>query len=310
MPSYTRPRFGAIALGLACGLGAAAILIEDVRHSHEFSVDHLLSLLVLAATIGAGHIGMAELRSARILRALSLAVLFVLGTAWCVKSTASRIAEVKSHKVSAAQSHAVPRRETERELATARLAVQDAKARADKACKSDANGEQCRIWTRREKAYQSQVNEIIRDMGTLPPDKTGRDGTRYAAELASLVYGVTAGRAETVLGLLDPLIGAVLLEFGTIAFLGIGLTHRRSLPVLPGPTPSRVVPVQSRPVPAYPVASRPPLAALPKRSDPDAEAAWVRDFAGSHGRKPTIAEVQAAFPHLARSTAHRRIQAA
>jgi hypothetical protein len=43
------------------------------------------------------------------------------------------------------------------------------------------------VWGRRQTAYQSQVNEIIRGMGELAPDRTGREGTRYTAQLAALL---------------------------------------------------------------------------------------------------------------------------
>jgi len=298
MQSYTGPHRGAIALGIACALGAAAILVEDVRHSHEFSVDHLMSLLVLTATIGAGHMGMEELRSRRLIRAVALGILFGLGTVWCVKSTSARIAEVRASKAAFATSQAAPRRETERELATAREAVQDARTRADKACKADPNGEQCRVWGRRQQAYQSQVNEIIRGMGELAPDRTGREGTRYTAQLAALLTGGTVEDMEARLGIIDPALAAVLLEFGTIAFFGIGLSRSSRVPAAP------------EAVPALPAPSQPPLAVIPARIDAGRETAWVREFKASKGRRPTIAETQLAFPHLARSTAHRRIQAA
>lgn len=293
MHPYIKPRWGAIALGSLCALGAAAILVEDVRHTGQITVDHLLAVLVLVATIGAGHMAVEEARGRHWLRAFVLAVLFLTGTTYCIRSTASRIAETRIAKGAVAVSQNAPRRETERELDTARLAVQDAKARADKACRADPNGELCRVWDRRQKAYQSQVAEIIRDMGTLDPERPADAGAKYAAQVLAAVTGTAIGTVETRLGLLDPLIPAVLLELGTVVFLGIGLSRPAS-----------------RPLPRLPAPSRPALAAIPRAKEPKSEVEWVRDFVKSHGRRPTIAETQRAFPNLARSTAHRRIQAA
>lgn len=42
MGNTTKPRFGAIATGALCALGAAAVLVEDVRHTHTVTLDHLL----------------------------------------------------------------------------------------------------------------------------------------------------------------------------------------------------------------------------------------------------------------------------
>ena len=93
MSYYHRARWGAIALGCLCATGAGAILLQDIRHTGSLTVDHGLSLIVLVCTIASGHMATGEVLRLRPVRATALALLFLLGSAWCVLSTAGRQAD-------------------------------------------------------------------------------------------------------------------------------------------------------------------------------------------------------------------------
>ena len=117
MTTYTRPRLGAMALGALFALGAAAVLLEDIRHSGRITIDHALSLVVLVGTIAAGHYAWGELKRWRIPTAGALALLFALGSAYCVVTTAGRTAGHSQSLASSAEAANLKRTSLEGDLA-------------------------------------------------------------------------------------------------------------------------------------------------------------------------------------------------
>lgn len=222
----TRPRYGAIALGALCAVGAAGILLEDVRHTHTITVEHALAVLVLVATIGAGHMAIGEARTSwrRWPHAALLAVLALAGTFYCVKSTAGRVAEAQRVKVASADASNTTRTLLEQDLAIARTAVADAGDKVAKYCRREHSGN-CQVWTRREAAYRAQVELTIGKLGKLEPAAAGDTGLRWTSALLASITGYAETAIRTRLGLLDPLLPALILELGSILFLGLGFPH-------------------------------------------------------------------------------------
>lgn len=79
----------AIGLGTLFAARTLFVLSDDVTRRGPVTVDHVLSALVLAGVIFAGHAFFGAARECRILAALGLAGLFVVGTGMLVIKSAS-----------------------------------------------------------------------------------------------------------------------------------------------------------------------------------------------------------------------------
>ena len=234
--TYTKPRFGAIALGLLCAAGAGAILLADVRHTKTITTDHLLSIIVLVGTIAAGHIAWGELRALRPLRAAGLALLFAAGSLYCVTSTAERTAELRQGKALAAKGSNAERAEIERQLAQSRRWIARSLEDVEKECAS-GDGKRCQGRRATLAVYQAAEKGHIADLAKLPAELPVNTKLRTAAEFFSALPYVTTPAAdiERRLAIIDPLVPALFLELGSIIFFSIGLGHGRKPAQSPAP---------------------------------------------------------------------------
>lgn len=294
--TYRKPKWGAIAAGALCATGAGAILLEDLRHTREPTVEHLLSIIVLVGTIAAGHMAMTELRRFRLLGAAALALLFALGSTWCVAMTAGRSADHREQLVAKAQAQnrGLDAMLAERQAAVERLQLAEGEVLRE--CRSGFGGK-CKGWQRAVAERQARIRELDAELAkakpAVPVNATGRG---LAGML--ILLGVTTPREqlERVLDIVLPFMPALFFELGSIVFFSRGLPH--------GTRP---------PAPANDTAPPPPAAREEPAREPE-QAAAVRDFVTAyrarHGRDPAPREVRAAFPALARATAWRYQRAA
>ena len=236
MPIYRAPRWGAIALGCLCATGAGAVLIEDVRHTGTLGLDHILALIVLVGTISAGHLALGELKGGRVLAAGGLALLFVVGSAYCVISTAGRAGEVARVKAAAAAAGNFRRDELVGELEQAKLRFAQAEDQAAREMTGQRCGRRCRDWRTRAKEVQARIGVLTGEIAALGPAAPVDVKLTQAAALIAAVPGVAASESRVLaaLRLFEPFIPALFLELGSIVFFGIGLGHagvrRRALP--------------------------------------------------------------------------------
>ena len=225
MTHYQTPRAGAIALGALCATGAAAILLQDIASTGKVSVDHGLSVIVLIGTIAAGHFAAGELRQWRVGRALALAGLFALGSAWCILSTAGRQADGQAQaraEVERANRTIVLKGE---ELKIARQRLSDAEAEALRECRTGFKGK-CEGWQRAAAERQSHVNGLVAEIGRLGAVKVGDQKLANVAAIMAAISGGDAVRIEHTLAVAWPFVPALFLELGSILFFGIGLAGR------------------------------------------------------------------------------------
>lgn len=237
MTMYRAPRWGAIALGCLCATGAAAVLIEDVRHTGTIGLDHILAIIVLIGTISSGHLALGEARHGRVLAALGLVALFAVGSAYCVISTAGRAGEVSRAKAAAAAAANFRRDELVGELDQAKLRLAQAEDQAAREMTGQRCGRRCRDWRTRAKEVQARIGVLTADIAALGPAAPVDVKLSQAAALIAAVPGVAAseGRVLAALRLFEPFIPALFLELGSIVFFGIGLGHagvtrRQALP--------------------------------------------------------------------------------
>jgi hypothetical protein len=284
---------GAISLGILLAIGTIAVLFWDVRAPADITTDHVMTLAMLVVTIAAGHYWLPAVQQRRVLPAIGLAVLFIAGTFVCVTGSAGRGAEVAQRKAAAAGNVSDARRE---------VADQLAKAHADRALLSTAmfkecasgEGPKCRGARASVEYADSHIAILEVRKNDLAPEQEANVRLRHAARVFAFFNpGTDERRIEQGLELIWPFALALIMELGTIVFLGFGLGHGQAGQLAVG-TIDASPPLN----PSAPTKSR-----RGRRSDP-AVLDFIERFRKLYGRTPTGAQIRTEFPDLPRSTAY------
>src|SRR5215467_8813675 len=284
---------GAFALGILLAIGTIVVLFWDVRAPADITTDHVKTLAMLVVTIAAGHYWLPAVQQRRVLPAIGLAVLFVAGTFVCVTGSAGRGAEVAQRKAAAAGNVNEARRE---------VADQLAKARADRALLSTAmikecasgEGPKCKGSRASVEYADSHIAILEVRKNDMAPEQEANVRLKHAARVFAFFNpGTDERRIEQGLELMWPFALALIMELGTIVFLGFGLGHGQGRHHVVGSID------MSEPVdPGVPMKRR-----RGRKSDP-AVLNFIDRFRKLHGRTPTAAQIRTEFPDLPRSTAY------
>jgi len=278
---------GAITLGNLLAIGTIVVLFWDVRALADITTDHVMTLAMLVVTIAAGHYWLPAVQQRRVLPAIGLAVLFVAGTFVCVTGSAGRGAEVAQRKAATAGNINDARKD---------IADQLAKARADRAAlattmtKECATGEGPKCKGSRASVEYADSHIAILEVrrNDMAPEQEANVRLKHAARVFAFFNpGADVRRIEQGLELIWPFALALIMELGTIVFLGFGLGHGRS--AVAGSIDA--------------AAPTDPKGRRGRKSDP-AVLDFIDRFRKLHGRTPTGAQIRTEFPDLPKSTAY------
>lgn len=307
MPDYHRPRWGAIALGVLCAAGAAAVLLEDVATTGP-TTDHALSIIALVATIAAGHMAVAELLAWRALRAVGLALVFAGGITYTIVSTAGRAVESETAAAATAAARNQARADKAAELARARQRREQAEAMAEREMTGQRCQQRCQDWKLRASEVSARVGLLEAELARLGGEQAVNAKLAGFARLVALLSGKSETAIAASLTVGWPYVRPLLLELGSIMFWSIGLAGwRRRAPVVTAwKAPARSDSEQTSFPPLEPDWT--PPAARQGTAEVQAREEKVRAFVdayfGRHGRMPSAGTVAAACG-LPRATAHR-----
>src|SRR5262245_49710240 len=277
----------AIALGILLAIGTIVVLFWDVRAAADITTDNVMTLAMLVVTIAAGHYWLPAVQQRRVLPAIGLAILFVADTFVCVTGSAGRGAEVAQRKTAAAGNINDARKD---------IADQLAKARADRAAlaatmaRECATGEgpKCRGSRASIEYADSHIAILEVRRNDMAPEQEANVRLKHAARVFAFFNpGADVRRIEQGLELVWPFALALIMELGTIVFLGFGLGHGQGS-------------VETN-TPIDP--SAPMKSSRGRKSDP-AVLDFIDRFRKLHGRTPTGAQIRTEFPDLPKSTAY------
>ncbi len=292
MTSYTKPRIGAISLGLLFAGITARVLLDDVAAGQPITLSHIMSVGALIATIAAGHFFWIELKAMRI-AALGLGLIFIAGTAYVVVTSTMRNAETQQAKNAGIRNLNLQRQAMSRELVqaeadleAAKSALELAKGQAAVECGS-GKGKKCdgRITTRddaeraRDRA-DSHVALIRAKIALLGPERTENGGYQHFAKLWAVFVGGPEARAVEVLVLVMPALVTLIVELTTVVFFGMGFVHE----IRPAPASRRSVPAPDLPPP-----TRDELTERERMVNE-----YVRAYTSRHGHPPRTRDVVSA----------------
>jgi hypothetical protein len=259
------------------------VLFEDViRHGALITTDHIMTMAVLVGTIASGHMVWAQAREWRVFPAIGLALLFCVGTIYCVTASAGRNALATIEKGLGAH-------DLNDKRARLKADIDDAKNRRDEAIKSEdaecASGEGPRCTAKRKtrKERENNVYMLEAELRLMAPEQPENADIKHAAKVFAQLPWVTSTpqQIEELLVLFLPFFKASFSEVATIVFASIGLGHRRQ--------PSRVSNPATVSAPET-VAGRRTVARKPgKRSAGDEQA--VRAALAKAGGKASNAEL-------------------
>jgi hypothetical protein len=281
---------GAIALGILLAIGTIVVLFWDVRALADITTDHVMTLAMLVVTIAAGHYWLPAVQQRRVLPAIGLAILFIAGTFVCVTGSAGRGAEVAQRKTAAAGNINDARKDIADQLAKARA---DRVALAATMARECATGEGPKCKGSRASVEYADSHIAILEVrrNDMAPEQEANVRLKHAARVFAFFNpGTDVHRIEQGLELIWPFALALIMELGTIVFLGFGLGHGQGGHYVSGTN----APFD----PSAPIKSR-----RGRKSDP-AVLDFIDRFRKSQGRTPTGAQIRAEFPDLPKSTAY------
>jgi hypothetical protein len=284
---------GAISLGILLAIGTIVVLFWDVRAPADITTDHVMTLAMLVVTIAAGHYWLPAVQQRRVLPALGLATLFIAGTFVCVTGSAGRGAEVAQRKAAAAGNINEARKEVADQLAKARADRAALAVTMNKEC-ATGEGPKCRGSRASVEYADSHIAILEVRRNDMAPEQEVNVRLKQAARVFAFFNpGADVRRIEQGLELIWPFALALIMELGTIVFLGFGLGHSHSLY-------PEVSSIDDRD-PAGPDSHT--KGRRGRKSDP-AVLEFIERFRKMHGRTPTGAQIRTEFPDLPRSTAY------
>jgi hypothetical protein len=284
---------GAFSLGILLAIGTIVVLFWDVRTPADITTDHVMTLAMLVVTIAAGHYWLPAVQQNRVLPAIGLAVLFIAGTFVCVTGSAGRGAEVAQRKAAAAGTINEARREVADQLAKARADRTFLAAAMAKECAS-GEGPKCKGSRASVEYADSHIAILEVRRNDMAPEQEANVRLKHAARVFAFFNpGADVRRIEQGLELIWPFALALIMELGTIVFLGFGLGHGQAGHQVVGSVDT------STPLdPSTPMKSR-----RGRKSDPDV-LDFIERFRKLHGRPPRGAQIRTEFPDLPKSTAY------
>lgn len=223
-------RWLAIPVSLAFVYGGLRVLLGPTLMQPDAWQDyHILTMLTVAGTVGAGHLSGIAWRSSRYLAVLGFAVLFVTGTVLVVRQSMNRQAETATASTLAAA-------DINDRILDKRADLKDAKARLayaeDQIVKESTGqkcGSRCERWTRTAADRRVVVASIEADIAALGPQKPVNAGAEHLASLAGF-FGHPREKVIALDTLFTPLLVALFFELGSVVSLGFAFRHRASVP--------------------------------------------------------------------------------
>lgn len=297
----------AIAAGVAFTYGGLRIILGDelVTNPATWSTPVQLTVLMVFGTIAAGHLMRNAWEATRRGAAFGFLVLFLAGTGLVVFNSVGRQAETSMLTVNQAEAVAERRIIIKGALDRAQAMLDQAQANLARECKS-GRGTKCKGIEATIGVYEAAVKGHMADLERLGPPKPVNAKATQGAKIAA-VFGADEAKVKAALLLIEPFLWCLFFEWGSIVSLGFGL--RAITETAPGEISDEEIEEFKR-ITSNDDGPLPPTKALPPKQ-PGAEViSWARAFQAKHGRRPTGAELEAAFPSVPRSTRYRYVKAA
>ena len=216
----TGPMIAARFAGLVGICIAVAIISMDAIATGKWTIEQIAMPFVIITTVIAGHTGWSAFREGKLGSAAGFALLFAIGTATTLYSSAGRQAANAQTGILAATAHndRIERRKVD--LDDAKTKLKAAEAQVAKEVRSGCK-KRCEDWKVEAQEARSEVASIERELTDLGPAVPVAPKASSVAALFGW-FGYDVGRTKELLMLLDPFILTLWAELTSIVALGYG----------------------------------------------------------------------------------------
>lgn len=290
---------GCIAVG-----AALAILLQDAIRSGDWQLEHGLIPALIVLQIITAHLVGTALRMQKYGSAFGFAIIALLGTWGILYTSVSKQAGATATVSAVSNDVAARRSELLISLDANSEMLNAARVRMGAECAS-GQGPKCRGVQATEKVYADAVAGVEAKLAALGPPKPDVTKADKMAELLALALGRDEAGIRHVLLLLEPFMFATIFELGALISFGFAFSPRRKAGNDNVPTRSDSYQTDFDPGPGTVL---PETVAIEDPSN--VVSIWTRKFEGRHGRRPSIPELQQAFPEIPRTSVWRYSKAA
>jgi len=223
--TYTIASPAAIVGGVAASAGATALLVRDA-FATGWTVELALMPVLVGLTILSAHVAWGALRNRRVISAVGLYALAVLGSGLIVYEQMGRRAEVRDVKVATVTASVTQRQHAEQMLREAEEILAKHRAARDSECAS-GKGKKCDGLGYTVSTWEAAVAGHEVKLAKLGPDRPIDSRADRIAGFAAL-FGLPPGPAKNAVALFEPVALPLFLELGSILLFGYGLGRVRA----------------------------------------------------------------------------------
>jgi hypothetical protein len=293
----------ALVAGCLASTGALAILLQDAIRSNVWTLDHGLIPLIMAIQIYTAHQFTVALQQRR-LAAVGFLLVAVVSTWGVLNTSISKQSMVASETVAVVADTNARRASTEKRLASSLETLDDYRRQLAAECGSGAGG-RCKGKKETVQVWSDAVSGIQAELAAIGPAKPVNARADKMAELISVLTGRDQDAVKRVLVLVEPFTYTLIFELAALVCFGYAFGGRQA------PANDNRPAYQDSAQTDFPP---PPGARLPevKAIEPETNVirVWAERFEEKYGRKPSVKELQAAFPQESRTTVWRKSKAA
>ena len=235
----TAGRVLAIAALVAFTGGGLYILLEKALISGVWSMQHVLTVLIVFGTVASGHLSRDAVCDTRILTALGFALLFIAGTGLVVYNSVGRQTATSASQANEAVSHNELRDAILDRLEDERVGLKKANAKRDweMAGRPDKKGNRttkpicgggCLSWKKIATEHRAQITSLeqrLADIG--PPQTVNTKAKAQAFADVAAIFGFTKSATVAALTLLEPFAITLFFEIGIIVAAAFAFRHAR-----------------------------------------------------------------------------------
>jgi len=223
--TYTIASPAAIVGGVAASAGATALLVRDA-FATGWTVELALMPVLVGLTILSAHVAWGALRSGRVISAVGLYALAVLGSGLIVYEQMGRRAETRDVKMATVTASVTQRQHAEQMLREAEEILAKHRAARDSECAS-GKGKKCDGLGYTVSTWEAAVAGHEVKLAKLGPDRPIDSRADRIAGFAAL-FGLPPGPAKNAVALFEPVALPLFLELGSILLFGYGLGRVRA----------------------------------------------------------------------------------
>jgi len=228
--------------GLLLVVGSEALMRPSTWTDYQ-----IITLLIIAVTIGAGHFTKSAWKQGAILSSIGFALVFVTGTYLSARQSLDRQAETAAATTLSAENVNDKLTDKTADLADAKKRLQYAEDQVEAESTRQKCGERCERWKLTAKDRRTVVTSIEREIAALGPPKPVNAGREHFGDTAAAM-GFSKTAAMGLDAMLLPFLKFFVFEIGSIVSLGFALrssplsvsvpandigpppTHRKPLP--------------------------------------------------------------------------------